>query len=258
MRAMGGISRREFSVLAGSALASVALGPACALDATTEQQVRRLKARPRKDVKTTAQGTIKLGLGGSRDGLLHMPPNPPSGPLPLLVLLHGAGGFGERQLARFGTLPDDVGIPVLAPDSRSSTWDAIRARFSVDVEFLDQALTKVFDMVDVDPNRISIGGFSDGATYALSLGLQNGDFFKKILAFSPGFIVPGITPAGRPHVFVSHGTADEILNIDRCSRVIVAGLQDAGYAVTFREFRGGHEVPPAVAAEGLKWATVRA
>src|SRR5262245_2055764 len=129
MRAMSDISRREFSLLAGTAMASVALGPACVLDATTEQQRARLKARPRKDVKTTAQGTSKLGLGGTRDGLLHMPPNPAAGPLPLLVLLHGAGGLGERQLARFGTLPDDVGIPVLAPDSRSSTWDAIRSGF---------------------------------------------------------------------------------------------------------------------------------
>jgi phospholipase/carboxylesterase len=247
------ITRRRFTALAGTAIASVAFGASCALDVIADQERARITARPKRGVKTRAQGTAPLRLGGSRDGILRMPSKPAAGPLPLLVLLHGASGMGERQLARFNTLPDDAGLVVLAPDSRMGTWDAIQSVFSVDVEFLNEALTHVFDMVDVDPNRLSIGGFSDGATYALSLGLANGDVFKKILAFSPGFIVP-VAPIGRPRIFISHGTQDDILPIDRCSRVIVPKLQADGYSVTFREFPGGHLVPPEVAAEGLAWA----
>jgi predicted esterase len=129
----------------------------------------------------------------------------------------------------------------------------MRGDFAADVTFLNRALERVFETVSVDPRGISIGGFSDGATYALSLGLINGDLFSRVLAFSPGFVVPG-APHGKPRLYVSHGTADQILPIDRCSRRIVPALQKLGYDVTFREFEGGHEVPSGIAREGMKLA----
>ena len=137
-------------------------------------------------------------------------------------------------------------------DSRGQTWDGIRGGFGPDVEFLDRALTKVFELVMVDPARLALGGFFDGATYGLSLSLLNGDLFPKIVAFSPGFIVEG-EANGRPRVFISHGTRDDILPFDRCSRVIVPGLKKRGYDVTFREFDGGHEMPPAIVEQGFSF-----
>jgi predicted esterase len=169
-------------------------------------------------------------------------------------LCHGATGSSTGVLRRLGAFASENGVAVLAPDSRGSTWDAIRGEFGADVVFLTQALERTFDLIPVNPARISVGGFSDGATYALSLGLINGRLFRRILAFSPGFIVEG-TAEGKPEVFISHGTHDPILPIDRCSRPIVRSLQKHGYDVTFREFQGGHEVPPEIAREGLKWVS---
>jgi predicted esterase len=60
-------------------------------------------------------------------------------------------------------------------------------------------------------------------------------------------------PQGRPRIFISHGTADQILPIDQCSRVIVPRLRAMKYDVTFREFEGRHELPPAIASEALRW-----
>ena len=92
-------------------------------------------------------------------------------------------------------------------------------------------------------NRVdSVGGFSDGASYALSLGVMNGDFFTHVLAFSPGFF-RALEPHGRPRIYISHGTNDRVLPIDPCSRRIVAQLKGAGYDVTYKEFNGGHTVP---------------
>src|SRR5688500_16411957 len=129
---------------------------------------------------------------------------------------------------------------------------AIRGGFVTDVEMLDRTLARVFETVAVDPARIAVGGFSDGATYALSLGLINGDLFRRVVAFSPGFVVDG-SPHGTPRFFISHGTADQVLPIDRCSRLIVAGLRKRGYDVTFREFHGGHEIPADIARDGTRW-----
>ena len=248
-------TRREFCSAAASALAGLTVAQACAMGAGWQDAgAARLTARPKAGVATTATGSRKLGLDTGRDAILQMPANPGTAPLPLLVLLHGASGTAERQLARFGSIPSNAGIVILAPDSRGQTWDAIRpVGFGPDVSFINRALTRVFELVTIDPGRITIGGFSDGATYALSLGLLNGDLFSRILAFSPGFVVNG-PPNGKPRVFVSHGTRDDVLPIDRCGRVIAAQLKRGGYDVTYREFDGGHEVPTAIATEGMKWA----
>jgi phospholipase/carboxylesterase len=151
-----------------------------------------------------------------------------------------------------GSAADEAGVAVLAPNSRDRTWDAIRGRFASDVVFVNRALERVFDTVAVDAARIAIGGFSDGATYALSLGLINGDLFSRVVAFSPGFVVEGARN-GTPQFFISHGTADQILPIDRCSRRIVRELRERKYEVMFREFDGGHEMPVDVARDALRW-----
>ena len=248
------ISRRRFGAIAGGALASFAWGEACHRETQAREAADgRLTARPRAAVgKTPAEGRRVLGLDPRRDAVLQIPAQPDDRPMPLFVLLHGAGGTGEGVLRRLGSAPDAAHVAVLAPDSRESTWDAIRGEFGPDVAFIDRALQRVFESASIDPERIAVGGFSDGATYALSLGLINGDLFHRIVAFSPGFLVDG-APHGKPAFFISHGTADPILPIDRCSRPIVSGLTGRGYDVTFREFDGGHEIPAGIARDGLRW-----
>jgi phospholipase/carboxylesterase len=196
-----------------------------------------------------------LGVGDDRDGQLYVPDTAEAG-APVLVFLHGAGGSGRRHLRAVLAAADRYGVVLVAPDSRyPSTWDLIAAGdFGPDVAFLDRALDALVDRldVDVDPDRLAVGGVSDGASYALSLGLSNGDVFPTVLAFSPGFLVaPDLV--GQPRIFVSHGTADPVLPIDACSRSFVPALVEAGYDVLFREFDGGHTVPPPVADEAVRW-----
>jgi phospholipase/carboxylesterase len=247
------VTRRRFGIATGSALASVAFGEACLVATKTPAgSDGRLTARPNSGVVTSLTSGA-LGLGnGDRDGIVQMPSAPGSGKVPLLVFLHGATQSGAGMLRRIGPAADRAGVAVLAPDSRGTTWDAIRDGFGVDVAFLNRALEHVFSRLAVDPARVALGGFSDGASYAISLGLANGDLFPRIAAFSPGFVISA-EPHGKPRVFVSHGTSDQILPIDQCSRVIVPRLRSLGYEVTFREFEGRHEVPVEIASDGLNW-----
>jgi phospholipase/carboxylesterase len=245
------LTRRRFGATVGCALASIAFDDACLVSTKTASGDGRLAARPRPGVANSLSSG-PLGLGDGRDGVIQMPTASPQGPVPLLLFLHGATQSGAGMLRRIGAAADQAGVAVLAPDSRGTTWDAIRDGFGDDVAFLNRALDHVFGRLKVNPARLTIGGFSDGASYALSLGLANGDLFPGIVAFSPGFIISAAVH-GRPRVFVSHGTSDQILPIDQTSRVIVPRLRSMGYAVTFREFDGRHEVPPDVASEGLRW-----
>ena len=251
------ITRRRFTLTAGGALASMAFGEACLVATRTADAEVRLTARPRpqppdRAVVTTLQsGPIGMPRG-DRDGVIQMPSAPAKGKLPLLLFLHGATQRGAGMLRRIGPAADAAGVVVVAPDSADVTWDAIRDGFGEDVAHLNKVLDYVFAHVDVDPVRIALGGFSDGATYAISLGIANGDLFPRIAAFSPGFVIRAAAH-GRPRFFISHGRSDQILPIDQCSRIIVPQLREAGYTVTFREFDGRHEMPADVAAEGLRW-----
>jgi len=169
-----------------------------------------------------------------------------------MIMLHGAGQNAEDMFYYLGSSPNEAGVALLVPHSRESTWDAIGGNFGPDVLFLNHALERVFEIAEIDSTRLTIGGFSDGASYALSLGLINGDLFPRVVAFSAGFVVEGI-PHGKPSIFISHGINDRILPIDSCGRRIVADLKNRGYDITFREFTGGHEIPESVSKEALSW-----
>src|SRR5207245_5513403 len=132
-----------------------------------------------------------------------------------------------------------AGVAVVAPDSRGTTWDAIRDGFGDDVAFLNRALESAFARLAVDPGRVAIGGFSDGATYALSLGLANGDLFRRVVAFSPGFLIR-VAPRGHPRFFVSPGVSDQILPIDASTRAIVPRLPAMEYDVSGHRFHCPH------------------
>jgi phospholipase/carboxylesterase len=215
----------------------------------------RLNARPDspEEDQPLAAGTHPLGLGTDRDGVLYVPPGIDSTrAAPLVLVLHGATGSGERALKALLPHADAHGLLLLAPDSRRRTWDVLMGGFGPDVALIDRALAGVFARFNVDPSHIAIEGFSDGASYALSLGIANGDLFSHILAFSPGFLAPP-SQAGEPRIFVSHGAQDQVLPITHCSRRLVPLIRNAGYDVTYEEFDGPHTVPLEIAARAVEW-----
>ena len=194
-------------------------------------------------------GVRELDLGGGAEVLLAVPPGEPV-PRPLLVFFHGAGGTPAQSLAALGQAAADHGVLVLAPQSGAATWDLIAGRLGRDVAVLDAALAQVAERVAV--SRCAAGGFSDGASYALSIGPANGHLFDAVLAFSPGFAHPPAT-VGRPRLWITHGSGDRVLPVDRCGRRLAGAFGDAGYDVTYDEFDGGHEVRPEGVAAALGW-----
>jgi phospholipase/carboxylesterase len=172
--------------------------------------------------------------------------------MPLLVLLHGAGGASTGWFGSYGDRAESAGMIVLAPDSRDTTWDLGRGGFGPDVAFINRALEKIFSQCAIDRTRLALGGFSDGASYALSLGIGNGDLFHNIIAYSPGYAVdPG--HVGTPSFYISHGTSDQVLSIATTSRRLVPALRAAGYSVDYTEFDGQHEVPQSISDAAMRW-----
>ncbi len=210
----------------------------------------RLTARPNPAAsRLLAAGTSPLRLANGREGLLHVPVADGRG---LVVALHGAGGNARSGLALVREPADRLGLVVLAPASAGSTWGAIRGGADPDTPALERALSDVLARQPVDPRWLAVAGFSDGASYALTLGLANGDLFTRVAAFSPGFEAAD-QRRGQPEFFITHGTRDDVLPVERTSRRLVRDLRSDGYAVTYREFDGRHVVPRTLAAEAMEW-----
>ena len=242
---MGALARLPAAALA------IFLGAACMSEtkvptpaAKADARAGELSARPSAPSRSGQVGLREIGTGV----LLYVPESyNPAQPMPLVVMLHGAGGTAQHSLDLVQRYADKHGFLLLAPNSQESSWDIISRRsYGPDVTRIDAALEELFATYAVDLKRVAIAGFSDGASYALSLGVINGELFSHVIAFSPGFMAP-TRGVGSPHVFVSHGVQDRVLPIEQCSRRLVPLLERTGYKVDYVEFPGGHVVPAELA-----------
>ncbi len=212
----------------------------------------RLVFRPgAPDRPTLPPGEHLLGLSEKRDAILFVPEGlRPGEPVPLMVLFHGAGGGAGIMLPQFAGFAQERKFLILAPQSMFPTWDLVIGGNGPDRERLDEALARVGAHFLLDPARIAFAGWSDGCSYALSIGLTNGAFVSHVMALSGGFLsVP--SPQGEPRIFVAHGRNDEQLPVERAGRAKVAELREAGYDVTYLEHDGVHKLTPDVAAAAV-------
>lgn len=238
----------------------VVLGVVRSFGATCE--LGRIVIPTKSSIQAGSAGLQKLS---GRNGLLYVPQNH-AGPLPLLILLHKSGGSPKEWFSgdeSFAPYAEKGCFIILAPESPGVSWGTGPKNWGYDYVAVNRSLEEAFTRCAIDPTRLAIGGFSDGASYALSLGLANGDIFSYIVAFSPGYIVKAHA-RGRlgnhnevqiPFVYIAHGTADNVLPIASTSRIFVSSLKKNGYNVDFHEFSGSHHLSRQVADQAMAWLT---
>lgn len=244
------MDRRTFLGAAGVGLvatAGIAIDDARHADAFASSNApgARLRARPRDPTRaprTLAAGVTRQTIGET-EVVAYLPPSARErARVPLMVFLHGANRTVDAFVERFRPFADAHGVMLLLPFAVVGTWDAIRYYFGPDVAAIDEAMRWTFAGVPVDPARLMLSGFSDGATYTLALGRANGDLFTRLVAFSPGFLIP-VQPVRRPPILISHGRNDQVLPFENARDQIVPQLVKGGYDVDFRPFDGPHTVP---------------
>jgi phospholipase/carboxylesterase len=235
-------SRRDFvrgCAITGGALLTGCLG---------ESPVGERRGTPRI---TAVPGipSVKGGTGqqrffaGTTEAFIYVPTTATwDKSLGMMVFLHGALRTVPEFIDAFAPAAEAAGVIVLCPYSRDQTWDAIRGDFGPDPVGIETAMLWTYLRWRIDPARIALAGFSDGGTYAITVGLANGDIFPNVAAFSPGFFID-TQPVGKPKFFITHGTQDTVLFIDGTREIIVPTLRDRGYDVEYKEFEGPHAVP---------------
>ena len=172
-------------------------------------------------------------------------------PSAFVLIYHPENLTAFAGIQLFQPHADAANIVLLAVDSYNTTWDYIYSEnYGFDVQFSNDALATAFKVVNVDATRVAVAGFSDGGTYALTVGRTNGNLFSHVIAFSPSEMLP-YTTEGSPKFFISQGLNDTLDDPVDSGEFITSKLTAAGYTVDYVEFNGAHEIPDAIVQQGI-------
>jgi polyhydroxybutyrate depolymerase len=138
--------------------------------------------------------------------------------LPLLLLLHGRSGNGQRMadLTSFNARAEEHGFLVAYPDSLNGAWNYLQGipgaqAMPDDVGFLREVAAAVAIHYNVDPGRLYVAGISMGGFMAQRLACDAQNPFAAFASVAAGgyAAMPGscANPDPVDALFV-HGTAD--------------------------------------------------
>lgn len=172
-----------------------------------------------------------------------------------VILIHGRGASAESilELAAYLPQPD---LAWLAPQAADSTWYpySFLAPLEKNEPYLSSALARVTEVValaeaaGLPPERIFLGGFSQGACLASEFVARNARRYGGLIAFSGGLIGPDGTPrdyagslSGMP-VFIGCSDVDPHIPLGRVHET-AAVLARLGATVDSRIYpRMGHTI----------------
>lgn len=179
---------------------------------------------------------LKLDEGA---GSVNIPAEEATEPMPVVIFLHGAGHADGGALAYLQQSVNSRRFILLAPSAHRDSWDILRGGWGPDITAVNCLLNWLRARYRVNDEGISVMGFSDGASYALSLGLRS-PAIVRVAALSPGFYL-GNLRRDLP-VLIGHGVNDAVLPYSGALR-IKAEFENGGSEVSFVSHKMGHNCP---------------
>lgn len=201
-------------------------------------------------------------------------PANPSTPKPwLLVLMHGLGSNEQDLFALATQFPERYYVISLRAPHRQGPGAFAWYDFSLDPggargideaqeahsrAVLAQAIETAARETGIPPERVVVGGFSQGGTMALSLLLTRPELMHacivwhgRLLAQTQALQAQADAFHGRK-LWVSAGLHDDV--VPRSSAQAISHHFDTlPVGVTYREFSSGHEIRPSELAQTLAW-----
>lgn len=205
------------------------------------------------------------------------PPSTTDGPAPAVVLLHGRGADEQDLLPIARQFPDDLHVlSVRAPDRLGPgyTWydldlsagglhdsqpetEGYRRSLERLAGFVDEAV----DAYDLDPERVGLLGFSQGAILSLGSLLDRPEAYRWVVALN-GYLAAEhdqddlIQGAAGTPVFVGCGARDDVIPAERAERA-ADRLRAGGLEVTFEAYPVGHGTTPEEVEDVAAWVRER-
>ncbi len=189
----------------------------------------------------------------------------PSIPIPLVISLHGDGDNAEHFMtALWEADADQKGFMVLVPEGSAQVLAGPPPGYTfetTDTTLINGAIDDVQRCYNTDLHHQILHGFSAGGELAYIMGLGPDDNRFSGLAIASSDLGSAIILAERsklPSLLPSewlipaslfHGTQDPNFPFAQCGEGSRDALVDAGHAVDFHSFNGGHETSPADALQ---------
>lgn len=135
-------------------------------------------------------GTVTRTLG-ERSYLLNVPAGLTSTEVPLLLSLHGFGSTGSQDEMFTGWTPFAaskgfiVAYPQARPSEYGGAWDPYTAQ-SADVAFLRDVVADISATWCVDPRRVHVDGWSNGAVMSQRVACSEADTFASVTSYGGG------------------------------------------------------------------------
>ena len=214
-RALGLVAVLTSCSVASSA--SVTTTVPVVVSASTPPTTSTPAARPRAPSGDSVETLTNDGV--ERRYLLHVPTDlPADSAVPLVVVLHGAGGDPEEIEAGSGwnALADERRMVVAYPEGDGGDWNAgaccgIAVREAHDdVGFLEAVIDHLDGFAQIDPERVVVVGHSNGGMMAYRLAC---DANAKVLGVASvsGTNMAGCQPSHPLSFMEIHGTGDRVV-----------------------------------------------
>lgn len=160
----------------------------------------------------------------------------------LVIALHGTGGNGLEMLEPLRAVCDALGVVCVAPDALRPAGEGFAWTFRDEAEwFVEHLIVRAVEAHGVDPERVVLLGFSQGANIALVLGRTRPELFAAVIPVC-GHYEPGLAAAaGEPSATYLLTTTG-----DPQRRTYDAAMEDltaAGAQAVLRVVPGGHRLP---------------
>ncbi len=203
------------------------------------------------------------------------PPSSTSDTYALLVLLHGLGADAHDLLPLAAELGRDDVLVVAAqapyaltgPFGVGYAWydmhdigDPDPTTFAPSLSRLREFLHAVVAGYPVDPRRVFLLGFSQGAVMSLATVLTDPRRLAGVVALS-GYLPEAVSGAeggnlDRLPIFVGHGNADPLISVTEGHNARDV-LTASGADVTYREYSVAHRIAPDELDDIRNWLGAR-
>ncbi|MFC4549404.1 MULTISPECIES: alpha/beta hydrolase [Halorussus] len=194
------------------------------------------------------------------------PPEEPTTDAPAVLLLHGYGADEADLLSHADYLPSDLHVlsvrgPHPAGENEYAWMASGRDLFGRSVELLGEFAERVPDAYDVDPHRVGLFGFSQGAKAALAALVTDPQLYRWAVAMN-GYLPreyadrERVARARERSVFVGVGEDDAVISPDH-GEDSADFLADAELDVTFRSYPVGHRIAAEAVDDVAEWLRSR-
>ena len=205
---------------------------------------------------------------------LERPAQPAAGqPAWLLVLMHGVGSNEQDLFALAGYVPSQFHVISLRAPFAMGMGAYAWFQFTVDADgtrhinvpqeqqartLVQQTIEQAAQQLDIPPERVVLGGFSQGGIMSLSQLLTQPQTLRAALIWHSRLLpeiaslhAPAAAFAGKS-AWVSHGTYDNVIPLTS-AHAIRDRLGALPMPLTYHEYRGAHEFRPVDLKARMLW-----